>query len=159
MDDTGKRAVGLYAFPWKNWRGRGLKGLYSKGLRNKANPRDAAYMQALLAERLPDAQFVNTDEDGDWRSRIDAAESVVLLYPDPLGLGQQTLDVAAVSSEKEVWVLNGRRRLFPLDRETYREIRRRRFWERTMLPEVVATVCFVIASPFLLIADWGRGKW
>ena len=158
MDETGKGVVGLYAFPWRQQAG-GFKGRFIEGRRNKANPRDAAYMRALLAEKLPEATFVDTDSDPTWQQQLDGADALVLLYPDPLGLGMQKIDVAAFASGKELTVLNGRRRLFSLDEATYRQIRRNRFWERTMLPELAATMLFLLATPFLLIADWGRGKW
>jgi hypothetical protein len=76
------------------------------------------------------------------------------------------LGFAAIESEiarlKKPWagvrVLNGRRRDFLLTDATRRRLRRRRFLERTMIVEFAVMVAMLLVTPFLIGADFVRGR-
>lgn len=160
------RLVALYHNPWpqagmERPRGRGLGALYRYAVWYKANPRSAEYMRDLLAERLPEALWVSTGADADWRERIAAADQVVLLYPDAIGLGFAAVE-RVVLARKRPWagiaVLNGRRRKFLLNGGTRLALRLRRLLEWTMLPEMLFLPVFVAVTPVLWALDRVRGR-
>lgn len=160
------RVVGLFRSPW----GAGLA--HSRTARSplqmfryavwfKANPRDAAYMQQLLGERFPNAEFVDVDHHANWRDAAAGADTLVLLYPDAIGLGFSSLErkVGRISkAEAIVRVLNGRRRDFALDGATMRALRLRRIIERSMLGEILFMPVFLCLTPLLLLVDWAKGR-
>jgi hypothetical protein len=160
------RVVALYHNPWpqagmERPQGRSLGALYRYAVWYKANPRSAEYMRALLAERLPEALWVSTGTDADWRQRIAAADQVVLLYPDAIGLGFSAVERALMGSKRPwagVSVLNGRRRKFLLNGATRRALRLRRALEWTMLPELLFLPVFVAVTPVLWTLDRIRGR-
>lgn len=118
-------------------------------------------MRALFAERFPQGEFINVDVDHDWQKKACGADSLVLLYPDAIGLGFHDLerDVQRVKKTwAEVRALNGRRREFLLNRTTFRALRFRRFIEMGMVGEMAAIPLFVLSSPLLLVVDWARGR-
>lgn len=137
--------------PWRLWR---------KAIWFRANPRDTAYMQARLAEHFPEASFVDVDSDPDWPRKVDGATTVVLLYPDSIGLGFAGLESRArrLAPEAEFVVVNGRRRKFPFDSAARRRLYPRRFLEWTMLLEFFMGLGILIATPFLLVFDTVRGR-
>jgi hypothetical protein len=163
----GLRVVGLYSQPWekedvnKSSARRTPHTLYRRAIWSKANPRNESYMQVLFAERYPEGIFLNIDQTVDWRMQTEEADKIILLYPDSIGLG-----FAAIESEierlKKPWagvrVLNGRRRDFLLNETTRRRLRRRRFLERTMIVEFAVMVAMLLVTPFLIGADFIRGR-
>lgn len=160
------RVVALYHNPWP---GAGLErpqrrspqALYRYAVWYKSNPRRAEYMRALLAEQFPEAVWISTAEHHDWTERIAEASTVVLLYPDAIGLGFGSIE-RSVMAHKRAWagvtVLNGRRRKFLLNGATRRGLRLRRFLEWTMLPELLFLPVFVASTPLLWAADFIRGR-
>jgi hypothetical protein len=157
-----RNVLGVYYSPWREHydHQHSLLELYRSAVRNKANPRSEAYMQALFAERWPEGEFVNAKADPAWAQRLPAADTVVLLFPDAIGIGFAALE-AEVRKRRKVWAtvraLNGRRRDFVLSRSVRRQLAFRRLLERSMATEVLATFCFFIATPFLLGYDLVRG--
>lgn len=132
--------------------------LWKKVVWYKANPRTADYMTALLRERYPHAELVELSER--LTDDVRQAGLVVLLYPDPIGLGFSPIerDLARAAPDARIAVLNGRRRQFEFDKSTRRALRFRRFLEWTMLVECVSGVVLIIATPFLLLFDMVRGR-
>src|SRR4029450_10202054 len=163
----GLRVVGLYSQPWekeylnKSSANRTPHALYRRAIWSKANPRNESYMLALFAERYPEGTFLNIDQTVDWRKQTGEADKIILLYPDSIGLG-----FAAIESEiarlKKPWagvrVLNGRRRDFLLTDATRRRLRRRRFPGRVMHSEFAVMVAMLLVTPFLIGADFVRGR-
>ena len=155
--------VGLFHNGWQaEYGGRqSLVGLYRRAVWLKANPRSEAYMRELFAERYPQGRFVNVDEQRDWQAHLALADTVVLLYPDAIGIGFSAIE-AMVRKQKKDWatvrVLNGRRRDFVWRRAVTRQLRLRRFLERSMLGEALAIIVFAAVTPFFLVSDLVRGR-
>lgn len=145
--------IGLYGNPLG-----GATSLYRRGVRYKANPRDAAYMRRLFAEQWPDGCFVDADADPHWPEAVPGAP-VVLLYPDAIGLGFSPLERRMRSLRPaSVTVLNGRHRRFAWDPAVRRALRLRRFLSWTMAGELAAGALIVATTPVLLIWDAVRGR-
>lgn len=160
------RVVALYHSPWPC---AGLTrpasfqpiALYRYAIWYRANPRSADYMRALLQEHFPTAEWLNTSVDTDWIQRISRADTIILLYPDAIGLGFAGIE-RIIATQKSVWtnvhVLNGRRRCFHLNSATRRGLRLRRVLARTMFVEFLMLPIFVIATPVLWVIDAMRGR-
>ena len=134
--------------------------LWRKAVWFKANPRDAAYMGALLAEHWPGAAAVDVGRDRDWTRDLAAAREIVLLYPDAIGIGFGAIErrILDAAPRAEITVLTGRRRRFLLDRATRRGLLVRRFLERSMLLECLMGLGLLLATPVLLGVDLARGR-
>lgn len=161
------RVVGLFSYPWNKVftvprnTGLGLMGMYRWAVWFKANPRSEEYMRALFAERFPQGEFINVNADHEWQSKACKADTMILLYPDAIGLGFHDLERNAQRVKKtwtEVRALTGRRREFLLNRATFKALRFRRFIEMGMVGEMAAIPLFVLFSPLLLVVDWARGR-
>jgi len=158
------KIVGLYADPWAGLAaaqisfGHPLR-LWRKAVWFKANPRSAAYMRERLAERWPDAAFIDAGA-GPWATSLAGADTIVLLYPDAIGLGFGGIErqVRALAPRATLKVLNGRRRCFDLDAGTRRALALRRFLERSMLVELLLGTALLLATPFLHAADLVAGR-
>jgi hypothetical protein len=158
-----RTVVGVFHNPWRSDYDprKSLAELYRRAVWLKANPRDEAYMRALFAERYPRGRFVKTESAEDWRAGLDAADIVVLLYPDSNGINFSAVEREVMRSKKTwatVRVLNGRRREFVLCGPVRRQLRRRRLIERAMLGEALALVLFTVITPFFVAADLLRGR-
>jgi hypothetical protein len=94
---SGGKIIGIFYDPWAGIRVtpasfRNPLRLWRKAVWYRANPRSREYMQALLAERFPDAEFV---EIGARPLSIDmdiGATNIVMLYPDAIGLGFTSIE-------------------------------------------------------------------
>jgi hypothetical protein len=156
-----RNVLGVYYSPWRERYAHehSLLELYRGAVRSKANPRSEEYMRALFAERWPEGEFVNATEP-DWVQRLPEADNVVLLFPDAIGQGWAVV-TREVWTRKKGWaavrVLNGRRREFVLSGSVRRQLALRRVLERSMALEALATLGFLIATPFLLAYDLLRG--
>jgi hypothetical protein len=161
-----RRTVALFRSPWPK---EGLKRparnklleQYRYAVWYKANPRSAVYMRALQQERFPDAEWVDTSEDSDWINRLSRADTVVLFYPDSIGLGFGPVERSVLAHKLDwtaVVVLNGRRREFRLNDATRLGLRLRRLLEWTMLPELLFLAVFVVVTPLLWAIDAVRGR-
>ena len=158
-----RRTVGLFHNGWQSEYDphQSPAGLYRRAVWLKANPRSEAYMRKLFAERYPHGRFVNADEQRDWGAQVAAADAVVLLYPDAIGIGFSAIETI-VKKQKKDWatvrVLNGRRRDFIWRPRVVRQLRLRRFLERSMLGEALAIIIFAAVTPFFLVSDLVRGR-
>jgi hypothetical protein len=160
------RTVAVFFSPWP---ADGLKrpprsrplAQYRYAVWYKANPRSADYMRALQQERFPEADVVEARAEKDWRGRIAQADTIVLLYPDAIGLGFGAIERSVLSHKAKsatVEILNGRRRQFRLTGRTLWALRLRRFLEWTMLPELVFIPVFIVVTPVLWTIDAVRGR-
>lgn len=134
--------------------------LWRKAMWFKANPRSAEYMRARVAEVLPEAQFVDVAAEPRWASALAGADEVMLVYPDAIGIGFLGLERAVVGRvpRRAIRVLNGRRRVFPLDAKTHRRLVLHRVLERSMIIECVLGAIVLTATPVLFCVDLARGR-
>jgi hypothetical protein len=158
-----EKVIGIFYDPWD--RGvlseRNLVDLYRKGFQYKANPRDEVYMKNLFYEHFPHAQLVNAQKDSDWDSNLSQANSVILLYPDSIGLGYAKIEKKVFKKKGEsasINVLNGRRRFLTLEPGMIWKLRWRRFLERFMVCEFLSMFIFAVVTPIFLLIDFVRGK-
>lgn len=118
-------------------------------------------MRALFGSVYPNGTFLEIKDRADWREKAAAADEIVLLYPDPLGLGFRKVEIELFGLKGQgasLVVLNGRRRHFELDEATYRGLRLRRLVKMLMAGEVPLVAIFLLATPFLLVIDLMGGK-
>ena len=154
--------VGIFHYPWQRTfeEPKSVAQLYRRAVRLKANPRDEAYMRTLFKEQYPDGTFINSHTEPNRQETVSSADTIVLLYPDAIGLGFGRLEAEIERGAKEwttVRVLNGRRRDFVWSRTVRGSLRFRRLVERTMLGEAIAIVVFVVATPWFLVSDLLKG--
>ena len=157
------KVVGIFYNPWRSEYEphKSLAELYRRAVWLKANPRSRSYMKELFLERYPQGRFINIDEQRGWTEYVSGADTVVMLYPDSIGIGFSPIE-SAVKKHKKTWAvvraLNGRRREFLLRRQTTRQLRLRRFLERSMLGEAVAVIAFLAITPLFVVSDLVRGR-
>ncbi len=159
--------VGLFYDMWNSAaaglpaHGRGPRQLYRRAVWIKSNPRSAADMKRLLNETWPGARFVDIRSEPAWLNGAKDCETLVLLYPDAIGLGIGAIERKVLRARRgrgAVQVLTGRRRQFALTRPVRRALLMRRLLERTMLGELLFGLVFVVATPLLLTLDLVRGR-
>jgi hypothetical protein len=160
------RIIGLY-LPWQGnlatapAPARNPVDKYRKALQYKANPRDENYLRSCFSERFPGGEFINIAQNQNWRESVKAADTVVFLYPDAIGLGFGRLE-REVGRLKKNWAalraLNGRRRDFLLSSSTLWALRLRRLIERGMLGELIALLLFGCLTPVFLLGDLLRQR-
>lgn len=80
-------------------------------------------------------------------------KTVLLIFSDAVGLGCEAIEAAA-SKAPNVFVMNGRRRLFRLTPEMRRVLASRRFHSRWRLAELLLAVTFIPLSAIMALADW-----
>jgi len=135
--------------------------LYRYAVWFKANPRAKEYMRTLFSERFPSGIFVDAKENPEWRHHAAQVDTVVLLYPDSIGLGFTGLE-REVRRLMKPWaavrILNGRRRDLLRNTGTSCALIARRMLERSMLMELLFTLVFTCVTPLLLISDLLRGR-
>jgi hypothetical protein len=85
-------------------------------------------------------------------------DTVVLIYPDALGLTWSALERGAYSNSSNVIIANGRRRLFAWDRRTARSLALRRFLANTRLVELIWGILVVPTAAVLAAVDFARGR-
>lgn len=163
-----KATIGLWFDRWAQSRFEGERlrtgsflRLFRKAIWFKANPRDRDYMKALFSERFPEGQFIEIYDTDDCAPLVKQADTVVLLYPDSIGIGFFTVERSirqALAPQSEVVVLNGRRRQFRLSGMHHRQLLLRRFLEKTMLGEMIIVLLFCIITPVFLATDLFAGR-
>lgn len=138
---------------------RGILALWRRHVVANANVRNREYMESLFRRRFPYGALVEVKNGAIPSELIDASGSIVLLFPDAIGLDFARIEQAISTRwpSKRLLALNGRRRLLRLDRQTRRQFLLCRFLEKWRLPEIAFFVLFVVVTPFLLIFDLMRG--
>jgi hypothetical protein len=92
---------------------------------------------------------------------LDTFEQIVLLWPDGNGMGWFRIErkvFRAKNATARVYVLNGRKRLFELQRRLWRGYRVRRFLEKSFLLESGVLVVFLLTAPVLALWDIAFGS-
>ncbi|NKD45783.1 hypothetical protein HEQ62_09545 [Haematospirillum jordaniae] len=117
---------------------------------------DEALAQDAACEKLASFGQVEVRAAGDLLSANEAADSVLLIYPDALGLGWAPLESRLPRGP--VYAVNGRRRIFPLNACTRRKLRWRRLLASTRATELLATIAIVPLAAGLAAWDALRGK-
>ncbi|MBR1142375.1 hypothetical protein [Bradyrhizobium sp. AUGA SZCCT0431] len=143
-----------------------------------ANPRSSAYMAEavgeLIGKALPDAQVVlacpaQDDCPSSWAARrlplapapadySDLVKSLgtgvtfdaaILAHHDALGLGLYPLERALLAQFKDVFVINGRRRVYRLDQPAQQAHKLRRFLAQTRSAELLMSYRIDLLTFFL----------
>jgi hypothetical protein len=86
----------------------------------------------------------------------DAADAIVVVYPDALGLGWEVLEGSLANTQ--TYLLNGRRRIQLFDAAARRRLRWHRLLAITRIPELVAGLLVFPAAAMLAAWDAMRGK-
>jgi hypothetical protein len=129
-------------------------------LNRRRNPRTLEYMEKLCQEHFGDSStLVASSEISE--AQIGHADQVVLLWPDGNGYGWYTIENTVFRKMKpgtQLYVLNGRRRLFPYSKLTQLPYLLRRNAERLWLAEIVSTAVFILITPIFLLLDYLKGR-
>ena len=80
-------------------------------------------------------------------------DTIVLIYPDALGLSWSRAEARALAAAGTVAIVNGRRRLFTLDRVVRRGLMWRRFLANTRMVQVMLGVAIVPLAAALAASD------
>jgi hypothetical protein len=117
-------------------------------------------MQELIKRQLGVNGSVDVD-DLSSLPYLGQFEQIVLLWPDGNGMGWYEVE-EKIFREKNattpIHVLNGRNRLFELQRALWRGYRLRRFLEKTFLLEFGALGVFFVSAPALTLWDMVCGR-
>lgn len=120
---------------------------------------DGAFSSDLTAPAHPAIKSVSRRDLGRTSAdQLPAALTVILVYPDPLGLSWQRLEDGIRKQGRSIVVVNGRRRMFLLNDEARRALRLRRFLANTRIVELVAGLLLIPASGFLALRDRMAGR-
>ena len=121
----------------------------------RGNPRSLEYMKGLVDHYLGKTDLVPT-YDLSMLSRIPTVDQIVLLWPDANGMGWFDIERRVFKLKRassDVYVLNGRKRLFGLSKIQWRLIRFKRFLEKSFLLEMGVLLLFIITAPILALWD------
>lgn len=122
------------------------------------NPRSMEYMLQLAQRHLPDLDsatpmVVSSDRDLatiDWTQIRD----VIVLWPDANGTGWTPIERCLFGrGAGSVLVLNGRGRMFPLTRRSWRAFQIKRAVAKSFIPEIIVLSAFLVTSPILALWD------
>jgi hypothetical protein len=117
------------------------------------------------ARRLPDqvklrpswATEAETADLASWVPSVRDIDTTILAYPDALGLTFGRLERRLLAAgARNVMVLTGRRRLFPLSPRTMRSLRWRRLLASTRIVELTAAIAILPVAAVLAGYDWLR---
>ena len=117
---------------------------------------DEALARDAACEQLSSFGPVEVRAAGDLLSANETSDSVFLIYPDALGLGWAPLESRLPRGQ--VYAVNGRRRIFPLNASTRRKLRWRRLLASTRVIELLTTMAIVPLAAGLAAWDAFRGK-
>jgi hypothetical protein len=139
---------------------RGLGGVWRRHLVANAAVRDREYMEALFRSHFPHGQIIEVEAGRVPTAVMNDVDNIVLLFPDPIGIDFRWIEheIASRAPSKSVFALNGRRRFFRLDSAMRRRLAFRRFLAAVRIPEMSFLLIFVIATPFLTLFDFMRGR-
>ena len=124
-------------------------------------PRDEAYMRNLFETQHPGGRFINVDDEAGWIEALSGATTIVLVYPDPIGLGFAPIERQVRSAKSPLAalrVLTGRRRTFLLSPSARFHLATRRLLTRFLVAELILGAFVLLATPVLAAADYVRGR-
>jgi hypothetical protein len=133
----------------------GLLALWRRHLVANAGVRNRDYMDALFRSHFPRGTLLELDNRQVPTDVIDRAKTIVLLFPDAIGMDFGGIErvIASRCPWKRVLALNGRRRLFQLDARMRRRLALLRFLEALRIPEMIFLLVFLVATPALVLFD------
>ncbi|EFO33985.1 hypothetical protein TRICHSKD4_0589 [Roseibium sp. TrichSKD4] len=85
-------------------------------------------------------------------------ETIVLIYPDALGLTWTKLERSASKKTDNLVIANGRRQVFTWNRQMARSLAVRRFLSNTRVVELVWGIMILPISAILSAFDFARGR-
>lgn len=143
-----------------------------------ANPRNFSYQLALAQAVLENARFtgaeilvdaaLNVGRDdieliGVEKVAIETIvpafftqgnfDTIVLIYPDALGLSWSRIEARAMVAARTVVLVNGRRRLFTLDQSVRKSLLWRRFLANTRFVEILMGIGVIPVAAILALID------
>jgi len=125
----------------------------------RTNPRSFEYMKEVISTRLRSSGSAPVN-DLSVLPPLEKFEQIILLWPDGNGMGWSSIErkvIRAKNATARVYVLNGRRRLFELQRRIWRGYKVRRFLEKSFLLESGVLVVFLVTAPILALWDFVIG--
>jgi len=128
--------------------------------RGRRNPRSLSYMKEIVDSRLGSIGWTSAN-DSSVLPTLHQFEQIILLWPDGNGMGWFNIERQVFNGKRvsaPVYVLNGRKRLFELQRPLWRGYRFRRFLEKSFLLELGVLVVFLVTAPLLLFWDTTFGS-
>ena len=139
---------------------RGLSGLWRRHVIANASVRNREYMESLFNARFPGSELIFLEEGRVPSSLAVGADNIVLLYPDSIGLDFRHIERELVRRwpSKRLLVLNGRGRLFRLDKGMLHRLLFLRFLESFRIPEIAFLIVFLLTTPFLVLVDFFRDR-
>jgi hypothetical protein len=162
VSETPERpALGLLYLPaFEPGMGSVAKSRWRRHVLASAAPRERPYMETLFRGYFPGGDIVEISGAGLPQIDLSGANTVVLLFPDAIGLGFAKVEAKLRRDlpTDRLLALNGRGRLMRLDSPTRRRLRVRRFLEWTRLPEFVFLAVFLAVTPLMAGMDLLRGK-
>jgi hypothetical protein len=94
-----------------------------------------------------------------WIPTVRDIDTTILAYPDALGLTFGRLEQRLLAAgARNIVVLTGRRRLFPLSRRAMRSFRWRRLLASTRIVELMAAIAILPVAAVLAGYDWLRAR-
>lgn len=86
-------------------------------------------------------------------------DEVYLFYPDALGLGWFNIErVLLKSTSAKIIIINGRKRMFELNKSSIKKLTTHRFIERSWIPETLLIMVLIPLSLLLFMLDFLKGK-
>jgi hypothetical protein len=148
-----------HAYPGARWIPSGsIRTLFTKlgGYHEyRGNPRALAYMKELVGRHIGNIDLAPA-HDLSVLSQISTVQQIVLLWPDANGLAWFDIERQVFKrkqSGNDVYVLNGRGRLFELSKQQWRVFRLKRFLEKSFLLEIGVLALFLVTAPMLALWD------
>lgn len=145
------------------WEDKSLKNIYNKGIHFKSNPRSLEYMTNLVQNSFDNIDIIQIASIRDLiKVPLNDYQEIVLAYPDSIGLGWSTIDnyvMRTFNPIKNIIVLNGRNRQILLNNNNLVSLKARRLLEKSLLPEIVFMILFIIITPFFLLKDAINGRY
>jgi hypothetical protein len=157
----GSDTVGVLYMPSDYAKPRGgLLALWRRHLVANAGVRNRDYMEALFKRHFPRGTMIELKDRQVPADVMDSSKTIVLLFPDAIGIDFGRIERAIASRwrSKRVLALNGRRRLFRLDAKMRRRLALLRSLETFRIPEIAFLLVFLIATPVLVLFDMMTGR-
>lgn len=133
-----------------------------RGSRLRRNPRNLEYMKRIIPSDYKNIEIAHIAKIDDLKKfSFEHREEIVLLWPDGNGYGWNKVERYIFHRKTprcKVIVVNGRRRVFVLNRTRRSGFLIRRFIEKFLVFEFIFTAFFIIATPFFLFYDLIRGR-
>lgn len=126
----------------------------------RRNPRGIKYMKSL-ADEFFGTNYKLIDSKNLSIGKLKEEDEIVLLWPDGNGYSWFRIEQKIFKWKKDsakLYVLNGRRRYFPLSRSLWRAYLLRRVVERYWVGELLFMPLFLIMTYFFLAFDLLRGR-